>query len=85
MLAFRADHRSVKRLIEVGLRNADVVLKPPWHRSPERMNHAEDGITVHLGIGDNANCGQIVNLFEGNALPFHLLIDAVEVLGSPEY
>ena len=47
------------------------------------MNETQDRIAVHLGVCDDADRREIVHLFERDGLAFHLLVDAVEMLGSP--
>ena len=73
----------MQRLIEIGLWNRDVVFEAPGHRPPKRMDHAQHGIAVHLRIGHDPQCSQIVDLLERNRLLVHLLINAVEMFGRP--
>ena len=82
-LALGADDRGMERLVEVGLGNADEVLEPARDRGPEGMDEPQDGVAVDLGVRDDADGAQVVDVLEGDALLQHLLVDAVEMLGPP--
>ena len=81
VLALGPGHGRMERLIVIGLRHPDVILESSGHRTPERMDEPHDGIAVHLRVGNHANRGQVVHLFEGNLLRLHFLVDRVQVLG----
>ncbi len=83
MLAFRPYDGRMERLIEIGLGNRDVILEPARQRTPQGMDHAERGVTIHFGIGDDSQRRQVVDLFERNRLFVHFLIDAVQMLRPP--
>ena len=53
------------------------------HLGPEGVHHTEGVIAVLLGIDDNANGDEIVDLIEGLVLRLHLPVDGVKVLGPP--
>ncbi len=64
MLTLGPDHGGVERLIQIGFWNGDVVLETAWKRAPQRVDHAQQSITVHLRIGNDPQGGEIVDLFE---------------------
>ena len=43
---------------------ANVVLEPPRHLRQERVHHAEDVVTVLLGVDQYADGDQVVDLVE---------------------
>ena len=75
----------MQRLIHVCLGNGDVVFNSPRNRFPLFVNFAEDVVTFVHRTDNNAYRRQIVNLVECLVLKFHLFIDGIEVLGTPEY
>ena len=63
----RADHRGVQRLVEVRLRQRDVVLEAAGDRRPRRVRDAERLVAVHLRVGDHAEADRVVDLLERRA------------------
>ena len=49
------NHRGVQGLIQVRAGHGDVIFEPPWHGPPDLVHHAERGVTIALGIGDDAH------------------------------
>ena len=81
--ARRADDRGVQALVHVELRHGDVIFETPGHRMPQRMDRAERRIAVLHRLHDDANGDKVVDLGKALALLRHLLIDAVQMLGTP--
>src|SRR5579864_704023 len=86
--ALGPDHRRVQRAIAVELRHGNVVLEPPRHRLPERMDQAERAVAVArslfgVALDGDAHRGEVVDLVELAALLRHLVVDRVEVLRAP--
>ena len=75
-----AEYRRMERLIHIGLRHGDIVLKPPRNRAPHGMNDAENRIAVFYGIHQHADRGEIENLVQLFVLVVHLTVDAVKML-----
>ena len=55
-LALRPHHRRVQRLVQVELGHRDVVLEPPLHRRPHRVDRAERGVAVLHRVDDAPGC-----------------------------
>ena len=49
------------------------------------MDEPEDGVAVYLGIGDDPDRDQVVNVLKSDPLLLHLLVDAVKVLRPALY
>ncbi|MNN62176.1 hypothetical protein D3C81_1774580 [compost metagenome] len=79
----RANDRRMQRLVHVRLRHGDVILKPPRHRLPQRMDDPQGRVTVLDIVNDDANGQQIVNFVELLVFHRHLLIHAVNMLWTP--
>ena len=75
------DHGGVQRLVHVRLGHGDVVLEAARNLGPHGVHHAQHEVAVLLGVDQNAQRDQIVDLVEGLVLGLHLLVDGVEVLG----
>ena len=73
-------NRGVQRLIQVGPRNGDIILKPARHRPPNMMHYSQRGIAAALRVCNDANGQQIVNLFETRFLPQHLAMQRIQRL-----
>src|SRR2546426_206037 len=78
----RADHRGVQRAVAVELRHRNVVLEPPRHRLPQRVDQAERAIAVArslfpVPLDDDAHRSQVVNLVELATLLGHLVVDRI--------
>src|SRR3990172_2064498 len=84
-LTLGADDRGMERLVEVGLGHADKILEASRHGRPERMDEPENGVAIYLGIGDDPDRDQVVDVLKSDPLFQHLLIDAVKVLGPALY
>ena len=82
-LAGRADHGRVQRLVHVELRHRDVVLEPAGERVPAVVQHAEDAVAVRVGVDEDADADEVVDVGELAAAVDHLLVDRVVVLRSP--
>ena len=80
-LALRADDRGVQRLVHVELRHRDVVLEPPEHGVPPRVQDTEDGVAVAVLLDEDPDADQVVDVGELAAADDHLLVDRVVVLG----
>ena len=75
------DHGGVQRLVHVRLGHGDVVLEAARNLGPHGVHYAQHEVAVLLGVDQNAQRDQIVDLVEGLVLGLHLLVDGVEVLG----
>ena len=82
-LALRPDHGRVQGLVHVELGHGHVVLEPPRHRLPQRVDHADRAVAVLDRADDDPHRGQVVDLVELATLLGHLRVDRVEVLGAP--
>src|SRR3954454_767050 len=80
--ALGTDHRRVQRLVHVRLGHRDVVLEPPRHRLPERMDRAEGGVTILHRLDLDPDADQVVDLLEVLATDHHLFVDGIQVLRS---
>src|SRR5262245_24753480 len=80
VLALRPYYCRVERLIEVGFWNRNVVLEAPRDRSPQGVDHPDQGIAIHLRIRHDPQGGQIVDFLKCDRLLVHLLIDPVQML-----
>ena len=78
--AGRVDHRGMQRLIHVGFRHGDKILKPAGDGLIQRVDHAQRGIAVSHGVYDDAHGHQIVNFVWLSALVYHLFIDGIHML-----
>lgn len=70
----------MQALIEVVLRNGDVVVELTGNRTPDRVDCAECRIALAKVVDDDAHREDIVDLREVRVLPRHLLVDRVQVL-----
>ena len=70
----------VQRLIEVRLRDRDVVVELARDRRPQRVDHTERGVARGHVRDHDADREQVVHLVESDALAAHLLRDRPEVL-----
>ena len=77
---FAADDGGVERLIHVGLGRADIVLEAAGDRPVHVVDQTEDVVAVGLGVHDDAQRVQIVNIVEHPVLFEQLPVDAVYVL-----
>ena len=78
-LAVERDDRRVERLVEVVLRDGDVVVELARDRPPQRVHDAECRVTVAHVLDEQADGVDVVDLAELRALALHLLPDAVDV------
>ena len=83
LMAARAHHRGVQRLVAVGAGNGDEVLDAAGHRPPQRVDEAEDRVAGGDILRDHADGEQIVDLVEGDFGALDLLEDGVEALDAP--
>ena len=67
----------MQRLVQVGAGNGDEVLDAARHRPPLVVDHAERGVAVLYRVGNDADRHHVVDLLDGDLLPFHLLVDGV--------
>jgi len=81
---FRTDHRGVQGLIHVGLGDGNKVLDPPGDGLPDAVEKAQNPVAVQLGIRDDPDAHQIIDLVERDLLQRHLSINAIDMLVSPE-
>ena len=65
-------HRGVQRLIQIGTRDGNVILKPAGDGTPNVVNYPKCGVTVPFGIGDDPDRQQIVDLFDAALLALQL-------------
>ena len=82
-LAVQPDHRRVQRLVHVELGRVDVVLEAPVHRGPDGVDGAQRGPAVLLGLDDDPDGDQVVDVVELLAPHDHLLVDGPQVLRPP--
>ena len=77
-----ADNRGMKGLVHVGLRHRNVILESVGQRFPQGMGNTQHRIALGDGIHNDSHCIEVVNLGQILIIPFHFLINAVEMLGS---
>ena len=82
-LAVQPDDRRVQRLVHVELGRVDVVLEAPVHRGPDGVDGAQGGPAVLLGLDDDPDGDQVVDVVELLAPHDHLLVDGPQVLRPP--
>ena len=81
-LTGRSNQRCVQRLIHIGFRHGNVVLKPSRNRCIHFMNHTQCRITVPDGFHLNPYRKYIVYLVQRLMLVHHFLVNAEKVLYS---
>ena len=80
-LAVFSNHRSVQRLVAVGLRFRDIIFDSPNHRLVHIVQFVEYQIASVDIVNDNSQRDQIINIVDiGDAL--HLLVQAVGTLDA---
>src|SRR5712692_9329357 len=62
------EHGGMQRLIKIWSRNGDVVLEAARDGAPDVMDYAKRGVTVALGVRDDAHGEEIVDLAETDFL-----------------
>ena len=77
-----SDYRGMKRLVHIGLRHGDIVLKAPGNGGIELVNKAQHRITILYRIHDDTDGKQIIDLVYGLVLVYHLLVNGEKVLDS---
>ena len=82
LMAAFSDERGVQGLIQVGPGHGDEVLEAAGDGTPGAVQQAEDGVAVLLGLRDDADGEEIVDLIDGNAVRVELLLDGVEALDA---
>ena len=80
-LALRPHDSGMERLVHVILRRGYEVVELAGNGTPQAVHNAQHGIAIPDSINDHAYAPHIVDLFEGQALAFHLGIDRVNVFG----
>ena len=70
----------VQRLVHVGLRRGDVVLKALGDRGKFVVHDAEHRVALVRGIHDDPHGIDVINLVKVSALHVHLAVDAVDAL-----
>ena len=78
--AVRPDHGGVQALVEVELRDRDVVLEAAGHGPPPAMDRSERGVAVLDRVDDHPDGHDVEDVVELAALDDHLLVDAPQVL-----
>ncbi len=73
-------HHGVQRAVAVGLRPGDVVVELAGDRRPALVHPREHRVAAGDVGHDDAQRQHVHDAVEGDALPLHLLPDAVEVL-----
>src|SRR5690625_247099 len=93
-LALQANHRSVQRLVAVRLGHRHVILEAPRDGRPQRVDDAQRPVahalllvlvgqlTARLRVDDRADRHEVEDLVEVLAVPHHLPVNAVQVLGA---
>src|SRR6266508_192546 len=84
-LALRADDRRVERLVPVRLRDRDVVLEPPGHRLPQRVDDPERLVALRDARDDDPEPDHVLDLVELHVELAHLPPDRVDVLHAPRH
>ena len=77
------DHGRVQRLIHVALWHRDVIVELSWNRGPEAVNNSKRRIALRDRGYHNPEGKQVVQLVEAPPRPLHLLVNGVDVLGTP--
>ena len=75
-------NRGVQGLVAIGLGHGDIVLETARNGLPHGMNDPQDTIAVLDAFHQHAHSRQIVDLADVLLIPLHLLVDAVEMLGT---
>ncbi len=78
--SFFGNDGGVKRLIKIRFRKRDKIFESSRNRAPQLVDDAERAITVPNVVRDNPECDEIVNLIHIDALPSHLIVNAVNSL-----
>jgi len=81
-LPFRPGHGGVQRAVAVGFGLGDVVVELAGDGRPASMHDAQCGVALGQLLDDHPHRGHVVDLLEAEVLALHLLVDAVDVLGS---
>jgi hypothetical protein len=76
-VAIARDDRGMERLVHVRLRHGDVVFEAARDRLIGRVDDSEDLVAVHLGLRDDADGQNIVDLIEVVVLEIHLAVNRV--------
>ena len=80
----RTKEHGVQGLIAVRLGDGDVILEFSRNRLVQVVDHAESAITGVDRFDDDAKGVDVEYLGEGEVLMVHLLVDAVEILLTPD-
>ena len=83
LMAARAHHSGVQRLIAIGAGNCDEVLDAPGDWPPKGVDETEDCVAGGDILGDDADGEQIVDLIERDFGTLDLLGNGVEALDAP--
>ena len=75
----RPHHARMQRAVIVGLGLGDVVVKLARNRLEHAVHDAERGVAVFHLRHDHANGANVVQLFNGAALPLQLIVDRINV------
>jgi hypothetical protein len=73
----------VEAAVHVVLRVGDVVVELAGDRVPHRVDNAQRRVTLADVLHNDAKTVDIVDLFEANALAFHLAEDRIDMFGPP--
>ena len=81
-LSARSHHRGMEGLVAVGFGHGDVIFEPARDGFPFPMDDAQDPVAVLHRIHQHPDGQEIVDFVDGLMVPLHLLVDAVEALGT---
>ena len=83
LVAGRAHHRGVQRLVTVGAGHGDKILDAAGHRAPQGVNEAENGVAGSHILCNDANCQQVIDLVKGDFGALLLLKNGIDALDAP--
>ncbi len=82
----QAEDSGVEGLVHALLGVGDVIVEGARQRPPQPVDDAQGAVAVGDGIHQDPNRQQVIDLVgapSGGGVLFHLLVDAVDVLGAP--
>jgi hypothetical protein len=78
-----ADDGCVERLVHIGLRRGDIILKTNGDGRIQVVDKPQHVIAIRHGLDDNAHGIEVVDFHNGFMLSKHFAVDAVYMLDTP--